>query len=100
MGWLVADVAHLVYAKPSEAPYIGWNAIRFAPIGWSVSDVLIDQADFRFVPSVRMQHDVNPDCIAVVEHGGPRYAAVQGGNLVARQLRPEKTRDNSFCEGE
>ena len=84
MSWLAAAVAHLVCAPPAKVSYLGWIAFRFGPNGGLVSDVPIDEADFCFMLSVQMHYHDNPDCTAIVEHGAPRSAAVQDGNLAAK----------------
>ncbi len=87
LGW-VPGVVRRMAGPGLKVPQIGWNEVQ--PAGAAAAG-LIRPGHAYFVHSYALEAADPADVAAVVDHGGPRVAAVCRGNRLGVQFHPEKS---------
>jgi len=90
MGWFDLDVKRIPSIKNGNnnrrVPHMGWNEVEYK------HDGVEGGQRFYFIHSYYVEGIKSPDCWAVTEYDGLRFAsAVRRGRIVGVQFHPEKS---------
>ena len=84
-------IERLRVASDLVLPHVGWNALRWHPIGSRLAQGIPEGGDMYFVHSYAFQPSDPSHELAVADYGGNFTAVVGRGSFYGVQFHPEKS---------